>query len=125
MRLNAVSRASELNVEGVDIEFVHEGEHVTQVIIRDPSNDAEIRIQKENSFGYELKVLQREDYETAKRYRVSGTVVEGVDILEYYDNMEDALSRKREIHNSADASVTAEEVDCYLDDHGEVVAEIE
>lgn len=60
------------------------------------------------------------------RVRLSGSVVKGVGVLEYFDTHEKAEERRDDILLEAPrADLELEQVICYLDDDGEVLAELE
>lgn len=60
------------------------------------------------------------------RVRLSGSVVPGVGMLEYYHTNEEALGRRADVLLDAPgANLSVEEVQCYLDEDGEVLAELE
>lgn len=67
-----------------------------------------------------------EDVQTVARIRLSGQVVSGVGVLEYFDNADDAVARQRAILDEAPkAMLEISDVQCVLDDDGSVLAELE
>lgn len=60
------------------------------------------------------------------RFRLSGSVVTGVGMLEYFETQAAAMERRDYINLEASgARLDVEEVTCLLDEDGEVLAEIE
>lgn len=67
-----------------------------------------------------------EGLETVARVRLSGSVVEGVGICEYFTDAEGAIARQGQIKSEApNARLELSDVQCVLDEDGEVLAEVE
>lgn len=67
-----------------------------------------------------------EGLETVARIRLSGSVVTGVGVCEYFEDAASAVARQHSILADAPkAMLEIADVQCVLDENGEVLAEVE
>ena len=112
MKLTTVKTANETGIPG--LEFVYTDKNITEVIL------GKFRIRKGESYHNSLQVLIETPFETAERYRLTGTIEGFPDAVSYHDDSYSAGTASAALEDKG-AKVAVEKVSVLIDDGGNII----